>query len=158
MPDKLPDPADLQKFFESWWRTAGTIITTIAAALGSLQITSPTNYIIAGVIAVAGLAIAIFLYRRDVQRRERAEQAEREVKDAHATASNAFRGLRRFLRGETLPWGQRRRQAAQLSRQLMHPDYKIALVTGDSGAGKSSMLECAIVKTLEEEGHSVAMI
>jgi hypothetical protein len=158
MPDKLPDPADLQKFFENWWRTAGTIITTIAAALGSLQITPPTNYIIAGVITVAGLAIAIFLYRRDVQRREKAEQTEREVKNAHATAANAFRGLRRFLRGETLPGIQRRRQAAQLSRQVMHPDFKIALVTGDSGAGKSSMLECAIVKALEDGGHSVAMI
>jgi NACHT domain len=159
LPDNnLPEPADLQKFFENWWRTGSTIVTTIAAALGSLQISAPANYIIASIVTIAGLGGAILLYRRDVRRRVKAKETEQEIKDAKTTSASAFRGLKRFLRGDTLPGMQRRRQAALLSAQVMRPDFTIAIVTGDSGAGKSSMLESAIVMALEESGHPVVMI
>jgi hypothetical protein len=68
MPDPkltLPDPADLQKFFESWWRTGSAIIATIAGALVSLQISSPTAYAIAVAVTVIGIAVAVFVSTRD---------------------------------------------------------------------------------------------
>lgn len=153
---KFPEPEDLQKVFENWWRAVGAIAGTIAAALGSLQIGAPTNYIIAAAVTVVGLTIAIVLFRKDARNRDKAE--EDKASSQQVIVGGAFRGLRRFLLGDTLPGIQRRRQAAQLSRQIVNPAFKIALVTGDSGAGKSSMLESAVTKALEEDGHPVAMI
>lgn len=154
--NKLPDPNDLQKFFEGWWRTGVSIGTTIASALGSLKIPEPANYIIAGAITIAGLAISVFIYRRDARQREKAKEQQQKIEPV--VAAGAFRGLKRFLRGDVLPGPGRRTQAAQLARQIVHPNFKIALITGDSGAGKSSMLECAVAKSLEDAGHPVVMI
>jgi hypothetical protein len=156
--DNLPDPSKIQKFFDSWRGVATSIATTIAGALASFQIGPPWNYIIACAVTATGLAIAVFLYRREVRRKTKADETEQELKNARSTSPGAFRGLRRFLRGETLPGSQRRRQAAQLFNQVIHPDFKIALVTGDSGAGKSSMLECAVFKALEDAAIPVVMV
>jgi hypothetical protein len=155
----LPDPADLQKFFENWWRTGSTIVVTLAGALISLQISSPVAYAIAVAVTLIGIVVAIILYRREAQGRAKDDAINRGIeKRSPGTAGGAFRGLRRFLRGELLPGPQRRRDAAQLLRQVVHPDFRIALVTGDSGAGKSSLLECALVGGLESAGLCVAMI
>jgi hypothetical protein len=155
----LPDPADLQKFFENWWRTGSTIVATLAGALISLQISSPVAYAVAVAVTVIGIALAIVLYRREARGREKDEEVKQGIGNKSlGSTEGAFRGLRRFLRGELLPGPQRRRDAAQLFRQVIHPAFKIAVVTGDSGAGKSSMLECALVGELEAAGHGVAMI
>src|ERR1700752_4619129 len=158
--NKLPDPADIQKFFENWWKTASAIVATLVSALGSIQIPSPVAYLIAVPITITGIAIAVILYRRDARRGEKDSALKEGLvnKPASQPPGGAFRGLRRLLRGEFLPGPQRRRDAAQLSRQIVHPDFKIAVVTGDSGAGKSSLLEGALVEALETAGHPVVMI
>jgi hypothetical protein len=154
--NKLPDPLELQKFFEAWWRTGSTIVVTLAGVLASLQIPSSLAYIIALGVTGIGIAFAIAVHRREARARERDEVTKE--KTSSNPLGGAFRGLRRFLRGELLPGPQRRRDGAQLLRQIVHPDFKIAVVTGDSGAGKSSLLECALVEGLSATGHAVAMV
>jgi hypothetical protein len=154
----LPDPADLQKHFESWWRTASSIVGTIATALAALNLPTSIAYFIAAAVTITGIVIAIVFYRRDLASKEKDAAADRAVHDSKATTASAFRGLRRFLRGEFLPGPRRRKVAAQLQLQVTHPDFKIALVTGDSGAGKSSLLECELVDGLEAADHPVVMI
>ncbi|MET3906315.1 hypothetical protein ABID59_000636 [Bradyrhizobium sp. S3.3.6] len=153
--DKAPDAREFLKLVEAWKRTIASLGTTIASASGSfIKIPEPANQIVAFIIAGAGLLISFLIYRRDARQQAAAKQKKVET----STAAGAFRGLRRFLRGDELPGSVRRIQATQLTRQIERAGFKIALVTGDSGVGKSSLLECALVKKLEESGYSVAMI
>ncbi|SEN57548.1 ATP-binding protein [Bradyrhizobium sp. OK095] len=153
--DKAPDSREFLKLVEAWKRTIASLGTTIASAGGSFfKIPEPANQIAAFLIAGVGLLISFLIYRRDARQHTAAKQKKTET----STAAGAFRGLRRFLRGDELPGSVRRVQAIHLAREIERPDFKIALVTGDSGVGKSSLLECALVKKLEELGHSVAMI
>jgi hypothetical protein len=151
-------PNDIQKFFEAWWRTGTAIVGTIATALAALKIPSDIAYAIAIIVFAAGTAAAIIAYRREVRQKDQNEPSVLGADNKLRSKAGGFRGLRRFLRGERLPGPQRRRDAAQLFRQIDHPDFKIALVTGDSGAGKSSLLECALVDALETADFRVVMI
>jgi hypothetical protein len=158
-PKPLPNPEDIKKFFESWWQTASTIIGTIVGALAVFQIPSTVAYAIAVPLVLGGIGLTIIIFRRESKRREKdARTLEAITATRQDSGGAAFRGLRRFRKGESLPGPQRRREAAQLLNQVTHHDFRIALVTGDSGSGKSSLLECSMVESLEKAGHAVVMI
>lgn len=155
-PRSFPDPDQIRKFFESWWGTVSAIFVAIAGPLLALQIPSQIAYGVAAALTAIGLAAVVIMYRRDAKRASIAKVDTAPLSEA--AAPGAFRGLRRFRRGEKLPGPQRRRDAAQLLAEVVRSDFKVAVVTGDSGAGKSSLLECALVEALEKAGHPVVMI
>jgi hypothetical protein len=122
----LPNPADLQKLFDDWWRAGSTVITTIAGALAALQIPSSIGYPIAGVVTVGGMVAAVVLHRRQLRRNKQGEALERAGRsEPHGVDGGAFRGLRRFLRGEQLPGPKRRQDAAQLFQRVVYPDFRV---------------------------------
>jgi len=155
----LPDPEQLQKVFQKWWATGASIVGTITSALSALKIPSPWATGIAAALAGIGLILTIVLYRKQVQRHRDQIRNETELKsDQQRTEGAAFRGLRRFRAGEKLPGAARRRVAASLLTEVQRPSFELAIVTGDSGAGKSSLLECALIQALEGAGYVVEFI
>jgi hypothetical protein len=126
--DPLPKPDDIQKFFESWWRVGSAIVGTLVSVLAVLNISPPTSYFIAVPLTVAGIGLAIYLYRWQVREKTKQDATKAGLNARGPTAApGAFRGLRRFLRGETLPGPQRRRDAAQLLRQVTHRISRLLL-------------------------------
>lgn len=157
-PSRLPDPDQIRKFFESWWATGSSIVGTLVAALTVLQIPSQVAYAIAVSITVIGLTATVVMFRRESKDRMLKSDASRRILNSAQSSQAAFRGLRRFRKGELLPGLQRRREAAQLFDAITDASFEVGIVTGDSGAGKSSLLECALVEALENSGHPVTII
>jgi hypothetical protein len=118
---QLPDPEELLKFFQGWWRTGSTIVGTFAAALISANISSPTAYVVSTVVVVLGISATIFVYQREAKGRE-TDQASKDA--LSKSAQGAFRGLRRFLRGERLPGPQRRREGIRPVRVSTCPPLR----------------------------------
>jgi hypothetical protein len=144
----LPDPEQIKKLFESWWQTGSSIFATLLAALTALQIPSPWARAIALAAVVIGLTASIVVYRWQRKRSQTAVRDTAPVLDGSQQTGAAFRGLRRFRRGEVLPGQQRRQEAAQLLSEVLQPSFQVGVVTGDSGAGKSSLLESAVASGL----------
>lgn len=154
---RFPNPAEIGKFFQDWWQLLSAIVTALAGALITINVESSLAHIIASALTIVGLTLVFVLYRKASRQRNRIDSVEKEIGKENSTATS-FRGLRRFLRGEQLPGSQRRALATQLFRQIVHPDFRLAIVAGDSGCGKSSLLECALLDILEQSKYSVAMI
>ena len=145
-PSHLPDPAQLKKIFEDWWGTASTIVASIVSALTALKLDSPVAYGIAVPLTVACLAAAVVMYRRDIARqRMRSATGQTAVATFSGSAAGAFRRLRRFRRGETLPAHYDGVMDADLLVPVIQPGFKLAIVTGDRRSWKRSLLECALL-------------
>ena len=155
----LPDPEQWQKTFQRWWATCTSIVGTVASALGALRIPSPWANGIAVVVTAVGVTVSVLIYRRQarqLQLHARVDTAAESPQQVPVSA--AFRGLRRFRAGEQLPGAARRRAAGSLLAEVQRPSFDLAIVTGDSGAGKSSLLECALVEFLQASGYVVEFI
>lgn len=153
--DSAPDPQKVLKFISDWKEVFTAASSMIGGGLVYIKVPGDRAALIGGAITLIGLAITGFLYRARVKAQEQ-RQADEIVRERSETkAGAAFRGLRRYLRGQQLPCKDRRDRANDLLRYVEQRNFKICTVTGESGAGKSSLIECALIGPLETAGRIV---
>ena len=156
LPD-IPDPEDLQKIFDKWWKVASSIVTTLAGAFGALALPSPWNYILAVLVTLCGAGLAIWLKRRQ-NRTDKAILIDTQTKGVDVQETDVMiRGLRKYRAGDTLPGMHRRRLATKLKGAILDANFGVGIVTGESGAGKSSLIESTFIPLLKDAGFDVRL-
>jgi hypothetical protein len=139
-------------------RELGPAFGAIALALASVfGLPEQWATIVAGALLAVGLGATVYLLARR-RSREAVRTEAREALAPQAREGLAFRGLSRFREGDTLPGAQRRSATAELARLALEPDRAIMVVHGESGAGKSSQLECGLLAALRRDGHAAALV
>lgn len=154
-----PDPnaTSFLRLLKEWQDLVLSAATTTAMLLAVVFGVDRDQMMPAGIVVVlVGSVIGVLVYRRTRRSRqlEAGRRAEQDTRGDRKT--RAFKGLLRFSRGENLPGKVRQWEAGQLLTQILQPDFELAIVTGQSGTGKSSLLECALVGGLAE--NSIASV
>lgn len=151
------DPGSIQRLFNEWWQLASGIIVTVAGVIGSgLGVPPPYNTWIAASVFVVGLVFLLFYSRREKSRRE-AEARRKEAEGRLKLQAATFRMLQRYRASEFLPGQERRRQGFALKLKVAEPEFRLIVVVGESGAGKSSLLEASLTTSLREENFTVLL-
>jgi hypothetical protein len=129
-------------------------IVGATGAIAALLIDMKVPRAVAFAIAVALLAIATVA--ADWLRRRRVRQERAAAKSDNEQV--AFRGLRSYHRDDRLPGHGRRALGATILQDVQQSHAHISVLSGESGAGKSSLLECAVAGPLEKAGYIVIQV
>ena len=114
---------------------------------------------VALVLTLAIFGGAYLLWRNNEKRSSRlAAQRMRAETWAQRPLQAAFRGLYSYTRKDELPGKARRQLAKRIATQVAHPSFRYGVVSGEVGAGKSSLLDSGIARDLESGGFSVVLI
>ncbi|HME21119.1 MAG TPA: hypothetical protein VKI44_07130 [Acetobacteraceae bacterium] len=154
---------DLEEFFAllrglrgAWKELAATLVPGLASILAAFQIGGRLAYAcsaaIVGAVGVAGFLI--FRYRR---KRIRTGVAGGEAATT-GPDRRAIRGALPFAQYDRLPGERRRGDAVRIATQASLPDFRLAIVYGASGCGKSSLLRSHGYACLEKAGFSVCLV
>jgi hypothetical protein len=74
------------------------------------------------------------------------------------STATAFRSLEGFHEGDFLPGEQRRLDARTFFTHIRSGEFNFGVITGDTGAGKSSIARSELRRLLAEDGFQVAVI
>lgn len=146
---RLPDPEEVQKAFDKWWKVVSSIVSTLATALLALKLSPPWNYVLAATLTLCGVVVALWLHHRQKHVIEPPPPDAPTVDAIAPTADVTFRRLRKYGAGDTLPGVNRHRLAINLKGAILASNFRVGIVTGESGAGKSSLIESALIPLLK---------
>jgi hypothetical protein len=164
MAGETPEPRDPAKqvlaFAAAWKEAIGAIVLLVAFVGENVTgfmswVGVPPHlqkpFIVILLLAAAGLAWQAYRNRRDRPQPEPMAQRP-------AQMAVAFRGLDRFNKGDELPGAARRTLAIRIAQRVLDPQTAIVIVVGASGAGKSSLLQSAVTRRLEEGDCAIALV
>lgn len=139
------------------------VVAAIAAQLLPLflawQIATPLANALALLLTLAIIGAAYLLWRRGQKHRADLEARESRAREwASRPLQAAFRGLYSYTRHDELPGRRRRQLAKRIATQVAHPTFGYGVVSGEIGAGKSSLLDSGVGRELENGGFSVVLI
>ena len=114
---------------------------------------------VAAAIALAILVATFMLWR--LSERRKAEEADRNRRDQewrNRPLQAGFRGLSSYTRLDELPGKTRQQLARRIALTVAHPTFRYGLVSGEVGAGKSSLLDSGVAKELESADFSIVFV
>ncbi|QAY80413.1 ATP-binding protein [Sphingosinicella sp. BN140058] len=144
--------------FLTRFTSAQTIIAAAGATLLpiflALKLDEPLSKALAVLTAALILGAFYLLWRRTHTRRLAQLARQQRIQEwAERPLGSAFRGLYSYTRGDKLPGDKRRQLAKSIATRIAHPDFTYGVVTGETGAGKSSLLDSGVAQALEEDGR-----
>jgi hypothetical protein len=131
------------------------IAAQIVPLLVALKIDASAAIVIAAVIIVAAFALWRLSERRKAAEMER-RRRDREWRERPLQAG--FRGLSSYTRLDDLPGKSRQRLARRIAGSIAHPAFRYGLVSGEVGAGKSSLLDSGVGKELASTGFTIIFV
>jgi hypothetical protein len=160
----LPTPGDLfsglQQGIKEWWAVLAPVAAAITAGLTGLNLPGSWGQALGWILALAFVGVAAFVWRR--KQRQVQEQADRQKRvndfEASRAVRTAFRGLAPFGSGDFLPGPQRRREAGTIFTQVTNETFRFGIVSGDTGAGKSSLLRAELAQLLGNGGFATTIL
>lgn len=135
------------------------IIAAIAAQIVPILIALNISQALALVIAAAIVAAAVGVWRLSEHRKRREierKQHEKAWKDRRLRPG--FRGLSSYTRDDELPGETRQKLARRIAAEVAHPAFRYGLISGEVGAGKSSLLDSGAARELEHEGFDIVFV
>jgi hypothetical protein len=146
----------LKRLRSVWKELAATLVPGLASMLAVFQIGGRLSYAlstaIVGTIGVA--AFVVFRYRG----KRIVSKVAREEAGAGPHTRRAIRGALPFVQHDRLPGERRRRDAERIVTQASLPDFRLAIIYGESGCGKTSVLRSHGRDCLERAGFTVCLI
>ena len=141
----------LRQLIIDWGATISPIVLSVGALFAFFGIPKDIATLVAWVAVIAAAtAAAFFLWR--IKARNRATQQLPQTELSGATARAAFRGLAAFQVGDNLPGEQRRREARTIFTHMYDDSFRFGILSGDTGAGKSSLARAELTKLFSEAG------
>lgn len=158
--ESTPDPASLKALLTKWWELIVAIAGIMATLLTTLGLTSERAKIVGYGFALALVATATLAFL--VNRRRKALKAKRELNEAlkaqKKTQRPAFRGLYPYDEQDELPGEDRRQLARSLFANIGDSNFTYAVVCGEVGSGKTSLLRSAVRRQINETGRTALYI
>ncbi|MBS0422334.1 MAG: ATP-binding protein [Proteobacteria bacterium] len=150
------DSLDLNKIKNTLQETqsiVGLVFASVLSAAATLQVPPLwAKYLAATITGLLLTIAALVTFKRSSASKTTPSAGSQSQEGA------AFRGLKRFHTGETLPGKSRRVLAGALLNKVKSANFRICVVTGDSGAGKSSLIDCALTEPMRAAGFAVARV
>jgi hypothetical protein len=141
------DPGKLKTWLDDWRALFGVMFADVMAIAVAVGVPRPAAQVTAGIVIAALTVLAIVILLR-----------KRPKKQTRLVESVAFKGPHRYLNSEILPGQTRRALAQQLFDKVCSSTSNICVVTGESGAGKSSLIDCALTRRLRQDGYRVIYV
>jgi hypothetical protein len=154
--------ATVKKLLESV--SSGQILVAGIAALLvplllAINVRGATAQALALLLAVALVGGAVLLWRRSERlRRDKALQEKLDQQAEERILQSAFRGLSSYTRGDQLPGKTRQKLAKRVATSVAHDLFRYGLISGEIGAGKSSLLDSGVRAELERAGRRVDFV
>jgi hypothetical protein len=150
--------SQLRKFLQEWWALI-TLISTSMAGLFTGLFSEGVARSIGFVLSLLMIGLAIYIWMRQERKRKEKKQIEDRVQGYKtANEKSSFRGLYSFKEGDSLPGSDRQRQAKLIYTQIIDPSFSFGIICGESGCGKSSILNAGVVSKLKASGKNVTLI
>jgi uncharacterized membrane protein len=146
----------LTKLVEAWQQLIGAVFGAVVSAGAAVGFKDPSVKTAAAVVTGLSIVVLVFIVRRQLKDGRR--RINHQGTALQVPEGAYFRRLQRFRSGERLPGASRRALAATLLQNVKATDFQICVVTGESGAGKSSLLECTLPKPMEHAGYAVVIV
>ncbi len=157
-PGQPADTKNLVATLNSWRESIGGLVVLLSGALGTFFAEGTAKRISYGVIAL-GLPVLAYGFYLTQSRRSREEVRRIAVDRLRSQpAKSAFRDTYPFEEGEDLPGQERVREARSIATRVANDDFTFGIVCGDSGCGKTSLLQTETKKSLQQSGYHVQYI
>jgi WD40 repeat protein len=151
---------NLLQIFKDWWSILAPIAAAITAGLATFGFSNSLGQLLGWGVTLAFVGIAFVLWRR--KQREIDEEIDREQRlkefEKGRAVRASFRGLASFGSDDFLPGPQRRREAGTIFTQVSADAFQFGIISGDSGAGKSSLLRAELAGLLKSAGFAVVFL
>lgn len=159
--DDLESAADFVfRLLKKYWPVATSVAVSIAAGLATFHIPDLFARVAAWIITLALIGVAIIAARRIRRAQQKHAELTKRIKDnlEQGKARTSFRDLVSFEEKDFLPGSQRRRDANTIFTQLSSDAVALRVVSGEVGAGKTSVLKAGLAKLMRDDGFSVAVL
>jgi hypothetical protein len=160
-PPSLPELSNsLLQIVKDWGAVLAPIAGAVAAGLATIGISNSLGQILGWIATLSLVGVAVFLWRRKqrkLQERINRDELLKEFEKSRV-ARASFRGLASFGSEDFLPGPQRRRDAGTIFAQVSSDAFRFGIVSGDTGAGKSSMLRAELSRLLKDSGFAVELL
>jgi hypothetical protein len=167
-PGNQPDPNPIEQFrrlaeplrqsLNDWVPVFTPIVASIALLLGAVGLPSTVTTQIAWIVVIAAALVGTYFLWRSQRSRSRVPRQAPQADLLSSRARTAFRGLAGFQVGDQLPGEQRRREARTIFTQIADDNFNFGILSGDTGAGKSSLARAELTKILQAEGYRVVLL
>lgn len=154
-----PDPAVVLTAIKNWKEIVVIVAGALAAVIGQLgegKLLEPISFVLSAVLVIGGSLVWVLRRRRQKDKKNE-EHAYKEWL-ANTKQKSAFRGLSAYREGDILPGEHRQREARRLFTVVSDFQFKFGILCGDSGCGKTSILDSTIQRLLKDSGSVVAFV
>ena len=150
----------LRSAVKNWWTVLAPIAGAVGSALAALRIPDATAKALAWVVTFALVGAALAIAQRAARAKKLAAERQHRIEEFKKERGirTSFRGLNGFADGDFPPGPQRRRDAETIFAQVSSREFAFGVVSGDIGAGKTSLLHAGLVKLIRTGGFEVAIL